>query len=301
MLSLDEKRMRRLLPVFRWMLAYLPLPTMRRLQSFGVKNPLRLPAGVTKTNVQANGVPCEWLIPDGSADDRVLLYFHGGGFVYGWTNMHRYMVIRLAREMSVRALAVDYRLAPEYPFPAALEDCVTAYRWLLKQGFAAEHIVFAGDSAGGNLTLTTLLKLRDDGDPLPAGAACLSPATDLYDESRLEGTYDLVLHPRAMRSFRDAYIPHHDARDPLLSPVYADLRGLPPLLIHAGEDEALCDHAIRITELAKRAGVPVRLEIYPRMWHVWQLTVGRLPQAVQSLQDIGQFLKARIATEASKQ
>lgn len=289
----DERRIRRVLPVLRLLLAYVPLLTLRRLQSFGARREWRF-RGIAQRFITADGVACEWLIPLDSADERVLVYLHGGGFVFGWTDMHRRMVIRLAQEIGARALAVDYRLAPEHPFPAALDDCATVYRWLLKQGYKPENIAIAGDSAGGNLTLTTLIKLRDDGDPLPAGAACLSPATDLYDEARLEGVRDPVLHPRVMRGFRDAYIPNHDPRHPLLSPVYADLHGLPPLLIHAGEDEALRDHAERIAEAAQKAGVAVRLHIYPRMWHVWQLSFAYLAQGAQSLTEIGQFLRAQM-------
>ncbi|MEP7292240.1 MAG: alpha/beta hydrolase [Chloroflexota bacterium] len=291
LMSLNERRMRRLLPMLRLMLGYLPLPTMRWLQSHRVA---RLPQGFRREKIRADGVPCEWLIPPDSPPDTVLLYLHGGGFVYGWTDMHRQMVTQLARLTGMRALAVDYRLAPEFPFPAALDDCTKVFRWLLKQGIAAQKIVIAGDSAGGNLTLTTLLRLRDSGDPLPAAAACLSPATDMTEREEIRQRYDPLLHPRALRSFRNAYILSRDPRDPLLSPVYADLRGLPPLLIHAGEDEVLCGDCVRLAERAQQAGVPARVEVYPRMWHVWQLNFPSVPQAAQALDDIGRFLKAHV-------
>ncbi len=284
--TLNESTIRRFLPLLRLALGYLPLGAMRRLHASGT---LRLPGGIASELIRADGVPCEWLIPAECSPERILVYLHGGGFVYRWTDMHRQMVAQLARQMGVRALAVDYRLAPEFPFPAALEDCTTVYRWLLKQGIAPQNIVVAGDSAGGNLTLTTLLHLRDEGDPLPAAAACLSPATDMTEREEIQQGFDPILHPRALRGFRDAYITHHDPGLPLLSPVYADLHGLPPLLIQAGEDEILCGDCVRMAEVARRAGVESRVEVYPRMWHVWQLTYG-LPQAATALNDIAEFL-----------
>jgi epsilon-lactone hydrolase len=208
------------------------------------------------------------------------------------------MVAYLARKLGVRALLVDYRLAPDHPFPAALDDCVTAYRWLLKQGLAARHIVVAGDSAGGNLTLTTLMALRDSGDPLPAAAACLSPVADLTGGDRFREFHDPLLHPRAARAADRAYVAGNNPRLPLISPVFGDWRGLPPLLIHAGEDEVLRADAVRVEALAREAGVDVRLEIYARMWHVWQINLA-LPQAVQSLDDIAQFLQPETALNAA--
>jgi acetyl esterase/lipase len=255
---------------------------------------LHLDANVTRQAVSADGVSCEWLIPQNSPKDRVLLYFHGGGFVYGMTPQHIQMLAYLAQKMCVRVLMVDYRLAPKYPFPAALDDCVTAYRWLLKQGFSASNIVVAGDSAGGNLTITSLMRLRDSGDPLPAAAACLSPVTDFAAQRDPQhGFKDPLLPPKAIKFYNTAYVGRNDAHDPLISPVFGDWRGLPPLLIHAGEDEVLRQDAVRSEALAKTAGVDVRLEIYPRMWHVWQIFL-TLPQSTQSLDDIARFLKSHL-------
>jgi acetyl esterase/lipase len=200
----------------------------------------------------------------------------------------------LAQNMGMRILMVDYRLAPDYPFPAALDDCITAYYWLLKQGILAQNIVVAGDSAGGNLTVRMLMKLRDSGNSLPAAAACLSPVTDLTIKDNLrKGFNDPLLPPKAVKFYTQSYVGHNDAHDPLISPVFGNLRGLPPLLVHVGEDEILRDDAVRIASLAKSVDVDVRLEIYPRMWHVWQLYL-TLPQAIQSLDDIAQFLKAHL-------
>jgi acetyl esterase/lipase len=275
------------------MQAYLPLPIAHWLLKQSLKH-VRLGFDTTYETVSAGGVPCEWIIPQDSQKDQALLYFHGGGFVFGLTPPHLQMGAYLAHNMKTRILMVDYRIAPAYPFPAALQDCVTVYRWLLKQGIPARSLVVAGDSAGGNLAITSLMQLRDDGDPLPAAAACLSPVTDLTNKTNPQLEFhDPLLPAKAIRFYHEAYVAQHDARDPLISPVFGNLRGLPPLLVHAGEDELLRDDAIRITNLAKSVGVDARLDVYPRMWHVWQLNLA-LPQAVQSLDDIAGFLRAHL-------
>jgi acetyl esterase/lipase len=271
----------------------MPLPLARWLTQQSMRR-VHLGNGVSRQSVSAKGVRCEWVIPETNVPDQVLLYLHGGGFVFGLTPLHLEMGAYLARDLSMRVLMVDYRLAPDHPFPAALDDCVTAYRWLLSEGIPAQNIVVAGDSAGGNLTITTLIKLRDSGSALPAAAACLSPVTDLTpNPKRREGFKDPLLPDKAVTLYVQSYRGDHDAHDPLISPVFGDLRGLPPLLVHVGEDEILRDDAIRITRLARSAGVDIRLEIYPRMWHVWQLYLA-LPQATQSLNDIATFLKSHV-------
>lgn len=286
-----ERKLRRMLPVTRFMQRYVPLPLARWLIAQGTAR-AQLPAGVTRKAISVDGVACEWVIPENSPEDRVLLYLHGGGFVYGLTPTHLAMVASLAQKMGTRALMVDYRLAPDHPFPAALDDCVTAYRWLVQQGVSAHKLVVAGDSAGGNLTITTMMKLRADGDPLPAAAACLSPVATCVDRaSRPDGFNDPLLPPKVMKFYNQSYVADNDPRNPLISPVFGDWRGLPPLLIHVGEDEILRDDAVRVEALAKAAGVEVRLEIYPRMWHVWQIHPA-LPQTTQSLDDIAQFFAA---------
>jgi acetyl esterase/lipase len=289
--SSAERKFRAALPIVRLLQAYLPLSVARWAEKRSATH-VRLPADITREVVSADGVRCEWFIPENSP--QVLVYLHGGGFIYGLSTVHRQMVAYLARKMGIRTLMVDYRVAPEHPFPAALEDCVTAYRWLLKQGIPSQNIVMAGDSAGGNLTISTLMKLRDSGDPLPAAAACLSPVIDMTDrEDHFKGFYDPLLHPKAGRIYRESYVANNDPHNPLISPVFGDWHGLPPLLVHAGEDEFLREDAVRIKELAQAAGVDVRLEIYPRMWHDWQLYL-TLPQAVQSLDDIAQFFKSHV-------
>jgi len=286
-----ERKIRAGLPVIRLIQTRVPLRWTRGPLRRATAR-ARLPAGVTREAVSADGVPCEWIIPENSPGDRALIYLHGGGFVYGVTPQHIGMVAYLARKMGVRALMVDYRLAPEHPFPAALDDCATVYRWLLNQGISPLNTVVAGDSAGGNLAITTMMKLRDRGEPLPAAAACLSPVADLSGRRSPDERFkDPLLTPEAVRFYNASYVAHSDGRDPLISPVYGDWHGLPPLLIHAGEEEILLDDAVRIAESARAAGVAVRLETYPCMWHVWQLFLA-LPQAVESLDDVAGFLKS---------
>ena len=296
--SQTEQKIRRSLPVFRFMQAYMPSGLANRIIELSTRNSQE-PDDITRKKISVNGKSCEWIIPQNSPEDQVLLYIHGGAFMFGLTALHIEMIIHLARIMNTRVLVVNYRLTPEHPFPAALDDCVAAYRWLLQQGFASEKIVVAGDSAGGNLTITTLMKLRDSGDPIPAAAACLSPVTDLTnkdDPSSLE--QDPLLHPKMVIKANRYYLADHNAQNPLISPVYGDWRGLPPLLIHAGEDEILLNDAARGEMMAKKAGVDVRLEIYPRMWHVWQLYLD-LPEALLSLDDIAQFLGTHLKKEAN--
>ncbi len=292
-ISAAERSIRARFPLIRFMQAYMPLSVSRWLLRLSVSR-LQLDPDVRREKVLADGVPCEWLITQNASPGQVLLYLHGGGFVLGITHLHIQMVATLAKMMAVRALMVDYRLGPEHPYPAALDDCVAAYRWLLKQGVRAQDIVLAGDSAGGNLALTSLLKLRDSVDPLPAAVACLSPVADFSDSTLPPpGFKDPLIPARVGRFYRDAYLGGHDAHDALVSPIFADLHGLPPLLVHAGEGELLHYDALRITELAKASEVEARVEIYPRMFHVWQIYL-EMPEALQSLEDIAGFLNAHM-------
>lgn len=266
----------------------LPLSLANRLMKVGTAR-AKLETGVVREAVSAEGVPCEWLIPPNSRMDKVLLYFHGGGFIFGQTPLHLEMGAYLAKKLGVRILMVDYPTAPSQPYPAALIACSRAYLWLLGQGISAGDIIVAGDSAGGNLAIATLLKLLGENHPLPAAAVCLSPVTDLTPEAhRHEGIRDLLLSPKAMKRYNQAYLAGNDPHNPLISPVLGDLRGLPPMLIFAGDEEILREDTIHFAEQAEAAGVNIRLEIYPRMWHVWQLFLS-LPEATQSLDDMAKF------------
>lgn len=247
--------------------------------------------------VVAGGVPGEWIVPPGAEESRVLLYLHGGGYVIGSVNTHRDMVSRIARAAQARALAIDYRLAPEHPFPAAVEDATAAYRWLLASGMPAERIVIAGDSAGGGLTLATLLALRDAGDLLPAAAVCISPWTDLAvtgESMDTKADVDPMIRKAEAIEGAKLYLAGADPKTPLASPLYADLSGLPHLLIQVGTHETLQDDSVRLAERARAAGVDVTLEQWEEMIHVWHFFAFILPEAQQAIDRIGQFVREHV-------
>jgi acetyl esterase/lipase len=207
-------------------------------------------------------------------------------------------VAHICRAAGTPALALDYRLAPENPFPAALEDCVVGYRWLVQNGTPPQEIVIAGDSAGGNLLLATLMLLRDRGHQLPAAAVLISPITDLEctGESFHRNDDPAVTVEFVLSTIR-GYAHGQELRHPLLSPYRGDLRGLPPMLIHVGEDEMLLSDAMRLRDGARRAGVEASLTIWPRMWHVWHLFAPFLPEAKQAINDIGTFIRERLTPQ----
>ncbi|HVA77681.1 MAG TPA: alpha/beta hydrolase [Candidatus Binataceae bacterium] len=250
---------------------------------------------VACTALDAGGRPAQWIEAPGAAADRVILYLHGGGYVVGSITTHRAMVARIARAAQARALLIDYRLAPEHPYPAALDDAVAAYRWLLGQGYRPGKIVIAGDSAGGGLTLATLLKLRDHGITLPAAGIGISPWTDLEgtgESVKTKAAIDPMVTQDNLASSAKMYFADHDPKDPLISQIYADFRGLPPLLIQVGESEILLDDATRVAARAKTAGVSVELETWPEMVHVWHVFAKILPEGQQAIDKIGKFVIA---------
>ncbi|MGH7897630.1 MAG: alpha/beta hydrolase [Candidatus Binatia bacterium] len=255
---------------------------------------VKLTVGAKSEKVDAGGVKAEWITAPGAAADRVILYFHGGGYVLGSIHSHRDMCERLSRAAKARVLALDYRLAPEHPFPAAVEDARAAYRWLLDQGLAPKKIALAGDSAGGGLTFATLLALKKHGDPMPACAAPLSPWVDLEgvgDSMTGRDAIDPMVHKPMIEMMGKTYIGAGSLRDPLAAPLYGDLSGLPPLFIQVGERETLYDDAVRMTERAKKAGVPVELEVAPGQIHVWQIFASRLDEGEEAIQKIGAFVR----------
>ena len=256
-----------------------------------------LPGDITVTPVDAGGVKAEWVAAANADPGTVILYLHGGGYVIGSPASHRDLTQRLSRAAGARVLSVDYRMAPESPFPAAVEDAVAAYRWLLAQGADPKRMVISGDSAGGGLTLATLVALRDAGVALPAAAAPISPWTDLAmtgESLKTRAHLDPIITPDLLGSgMAAAYIGSHDARNPLISPLYADYHGLPPLLIQVGESEVLYDDAARVAQKAKAAGVDVTFEPWPDMIHVWHLFSAMLPEGQQAIERIGQFVRQR--------
>jgi acetyl esterase/lipase len=254
-----------------------------------------LPADIKTTPVDAAGVPAEWIEAPGGSHTRAVLYLHGGGYVIGSIATHRELCGRIGRAAGARVLAIDYRLAPEHPFPAAVDDAVAAYGWLLQQGLAPEGIAIAGDSAGGGLTAATLVALRDRGARLPAAGILLSPWTDLAmtgESLRTRATLDpLIPGGQGVTSMAQQYLAGADPKTPLASPLYADLGGLPPLLIQVGTSEVLFDDAIRLDARARSAGVAVTLEPWNDMVHVFQLFAGMLPEGQQAIERIGSFVK----------
>lgn len=252
--------------------------------------------GVTLTKVQVGDVPCEWVMTP-NADPQVrLLYLHGGGWVSGSGGNYLPLAAEISAAARCAVLLPDYRLAPEHPFPAGLDDCVAAHVWLTTHGpsgpGAAKATWIGGDSAGGNLTLATLLALKDRGLPLPAGAIAISPATDFTLSSQaLLSVDDPIISSRTMPEFRDRYLAKTDPRHPLASPLFGDYRGLPPLLIQLGEHEMLRDDAIRVAKKARADGIPVTLEIWPGMVHVFQIR--GLPESREAIRRIGAFVTSR--------
>ena len=255
---------------------------------------IRVPKGVTVCVVRTGGVHAEWVEPAGVDPRRVILYLHGGGYTICSPDTHRGLAARLAQAGGSRVLLIAYRLAPENPFPAALEDALASYRWLLTEGILPANIVIAGDSAGGGLTLATALSLREAGDPLPAALVCLSPWTDLTMSGETIQTMadiDPVLRLRGL-PLTKYYTGNHDPAEPLISPLFADLRGLPPLLVHVGSDEILLSDSTRLVEKARQAGVAVSIEIWQGMWHVFQVFAPFVPEAQQSIDKLGNFIRA---------
>jgi len=251
--------------------------------------------------IEVEGVPCEWLRARGADPDRRLLYIHGGGWTAGGLDSHRPLSARISEATGCAVLAVDYRLAPEHPFPAGFDDCVAAYRWLRENGpegaRAARSVFVAGDSAGGNLTLALLLGLKQRGLPLPDAAIPISPATDFLatgDSYRTRAESDPIIKggPDAIRLLAAAYLQGRaKPDDPLASPLHGDFAGLPPLLVQVGDAEVLLDDSTRVAEKARKAGVDVTLEVWPEMPHVWHAFAPFLPEASEAIEHIGAFVR----------
>jgi phosphinothricin tripeptide acetyl hydrolase len=256
------------------------------------------PERVAITPVLANGVPAEWTVADGARDDVAIVYLHGGGYVMGSLNTHRGLCARLSRVARGRVLSVDYRLGPEHPHPAAVEDAVAAVRFVRESGVAPGRTAVAGDSAGGGLTLATLVALRDAGDPTPAAGLCISPWTDLVltgDSIATKAEQDPMVRAADLQRMADAYLAGRDAKTPLASPLYADLTGLPPLLLQVGSAEILLDDAVRIAARARAAGVAAELRVWPDMIHVWHAFADLLPEGSEAVDEMAAFLETRLA------
>jgi len=250
-----------------------------------------VPADVRVEPVRAGAVPGAWISTPGARDDAALLYLHGGGYILGSVRTHTELCGRVARATGLRLLAIDYRLAPEHPFPAAVDDALAAWRWLLAQGLDPSRLAIAGDSAGGGLTLATLVALRAAGLPLPACAVALSPLTDLSDERADEGNGDPLIPREGILMMAEAYLQGRNPKEPTASPVFAELRGLPPLLIQVGTRERLLPDSVRVAERARAAGVDVTLEKGEGLIHVWHLFGPEMPEAREAVARIGAFVR----------
>ncbi len=255
------------------------------------------PSGITWTEVDAGGVPAIWADPVGGASDRVIEYVHGGGYVMGAAEYYRKLTGHLANAIGCRVLNVDYRLAPEHPHPAPVEDATTAYRWLLDQGIEPGHLAISGDSAGGGLTVATLLSIRGAGLPQPAAAMPLSPWVDMEgtgDSMTSRADRDLLVGADGLKGMADAFLQGQDARDPLAAPLHADLSGLCPLYVQVGDDETLLDDSVRLVERARQAGVECRLDVFPEMQHVFQMAAGNMPEADEAIARLAEWVRPRL-------
>lgn len=286
----------------RELLASLPDTNALSIEEFrqlydGFGSQFSVPDNASVEPVVAHGVSAEWVRAQNARADAVILYLHGGGYVIGSPASHRHLIAALSQAAGVAALSVDYRLAPEAPCPAAVDDAVSAYEWLLGQGLAPGRIVIAGDSAGGGLTVATLVALRERQLPLPAAGVCLSPWVDLTltaESYRTKAEVDPMVSQEGVRKMAQAYLAGQAARTPQASPLFADLGGLPPLLIQVGTDEVLLDDAVSLDARARAAGVATTLEIQDEMIHVWHYFYPLLPEGREAIARIGAFVQTQM-------
>jgi len=289
--------------VIRSLLAAHPRPAnllerRSRLDALGAQYPL--PTDVRVGPAVMNGVAAEWTTTPEADPACVILFLHGGGYISGSIASHRHMVAQAGRAARARTLALGYRLAPEHPFPAALEDALAGYRFLLAQGFGPERIALAGESAGGGLALAMMTALRDAGESLPACAWLSSPWVDLTLSGgtiETKAAVDPLLSKAYLDELARAYLDGVGPRNPLASPLYADLRGLPPLLILVGSAEILLDDAVRLAGAAGAADVRVRLEVWPDMIHAWTLFYQQVAAGRRALAEVGAFIRAHLGCE----
>lgn len=258
----------------------------------------RKPRNVRVEQILIEGIYCEWLLPPKSDKDCVIVYLHGGSYNAGSPNTHRGIAARIGKNSEIPVLSLDYSLAPENPFPAALEDVITVFKWLIEQRkIKPSKIIIAGDSAGGGLTLATLIKLRDENISLPAAAVCLSPWTDLAltgDSIETKAKAEIMITKNELQQSVKLYFGDTDSKNPLVSPLYADLKGLPPLLIQTGTEEIALDDTIRFVEKAKEAGVDVTSDIWSGMWHVFQIYGNLMPESKKAIEKIGKFIQEKL-------
>jgi acetyl esterase/lipase len=253
--------------------------------------------GVDVREESIAGIDCEIHVPQGCADAPVIYYLHGGAYIMGSPGTHRRLVSFIARSAGMRAVLPDYRLAPENRFPAALEDSLAVYRALLQGGLRASDIAIGGDSAGGNLAVSTLLSLRDSAEAMPAACFLMSPWLDLDGQGESHSTRDKIdpwFRTEHLPAIAAMFVDKSETRNPLVSPVYADAAGLPPTFIQVGDHEILLSDSIRMADHIEMAGGRAEIAIWPQMWHVFQFFVGQMPESMRAISDIGRFLRAEI-------
>ncbi len=270
----------------------------------GVKNS-KFMGGIPKTmlaeKINIDEIHSEWLVPAGASHEKVILYLHGGGYVTGCIEDHRMLCGLLATATGVKVLIPEYRLAPENPFPAALDDALKIYQWLLAQGTSSANIIIAGDSAGGGLSVATVLALKDKNVSLPAAVLCLSPWVDLTLKNQSHITKvkaEALLRTDVLREWALCYTDESNLTNPLVSPIFADFHGFPPLLIQVGSEEILFGDSVLLAEKAKADGADVTLKIWDGMWHVWQALGGLLPENKKTFEEIGQFVRNQFGSDA---
>jgi acetyl esterase/lipase len=254
----------------------------------------KLPEGFTLEPFKIGELSAEWMLPQNATKKRAILYFHGGGLVVGSIHAHRGIVAKFVKASGTEALLFDYSLAPENPFPAGLNDSLKAYKYLLDEGIKPENIVFMGDSGGGNLVFSTMLLAKEKGLPLPSGAIALSPWTDLTNSGEswvTNAKADSLCWKDAQAVFSKYYAVDNELTNPLISPLFGDLKGFPPLLLYAGNDETMRDDSTRLAKKAKEAGVDVTLNIGEGLFHCYPACAPMFPEATQALNEIADFIK----------
>jgi acetyl esterase/lipase len=277
----------------------IPVAEARKHIEFAARVLSRHARGVEVQPARLAGVDVDWLYPEDARRDKVLYYLHGGAYVLGSRRTHRKLAGHMAKAAGVVAVLPEYRLAPEHPFPAGIEDAVAVYKALLEAGHGPDDIIMAGDSAGGGLTVATLLSLRHEGVPLPAAAVLLSPFLDVTgsgESMKTRADRDPWFDPNDIHVVARYYSPDETQwTNPLVSPVFANVAGLPPMLIQVGDDEILLSDSTRMADHLREEGVDVELEVWPELWHVFQLFVGKMPESKVAIGKIGDYMRRQFA------
>ncbi len=280
-------------------------PQLMKLSQLGfdaITTILPVPRNARVISVNADDVPCEWVMcADGIREERVFIYLHGGGYFFGSARSHRGLTWRISQAGNMKVLAVDYRQPPDHQYPTPIWDVVRVYRWLLARGYDPKNIIIGGDSAGGNLSLVSMLKFRELGLPLPAGAVLISPWADLSatgESLHDNADHDPYIPVNLLKFVSRLYVGEYSPRDPFLSPIYADFTGFPPILVQVGSVEVLLSDAERVVDAARRANVPVQLTVYRDMMHVFQALAYFIPEGKDAIREIGRFVHQQLGREA---